>query len=194
MARRTSLAVSGVSPFVPAPRACRSSVSSPLRLARSVRISRTTRSCTLHARGYETYHAGAAFVDRMVRDAVLTEESEFFVQPSSTPPLPAEASALTGSAQVAPDLLLYPVSDAREASTRVPVGEVVDPATQDRIDLGDHLSYRPRRESAEDVLELARCSLRPLLSLRNSQRHPPARTTADSTKLKAQKSKALALR
>ena len=34
-------------------------VSSPRRIARSMRISRTTRSCTLLVKGYVTYPAGA---------------------------------------------------------------------------------------------------------------------------------------
>jgi hypothetical protein len=36
-------------------------VSSPLHIERSGRISRTTLSCVLHAKGYVTYRAGAAF-------------------------------------------------------------------------------------------------------------------------------------
>ena len=38
-------------------------VSSPRHLARNERISRITRSCTVHIRGYETYQAGAAAGD-----------------------------------------------------------------------------------------------------------------------------------
>jgi len=38
-------------------------ISSPLLIARSVRISRTTRSCTLRVKGYGTYRAGDAFED-----------------------------------------------------------------------------------------------------------------------------------
>ena len=34
-------------------------VSSPRHIARSERISRTTRSCTVHIKGYETYQTGA---------------------------------------------------------------------------------------------------------------------------------------
>ena len=41
----------------------RGSVSSSRHLARSVRISRTTRSCTLRDKVYETYPIGAAFDD-----------------------------------------------------------------------------------------------------------------------------------
>src|SRR5215472_1714137 len=40
-------------------RSCRGPVSSARHIARSVRISRTTRSCTLHLKGYGTYPAGA---------------------------------------------------------------------------------------------------------------------------------------
>ncbi len=39
----------------------RNSVSNPRHFARSMRISRTTRSCTLRVKGYGTYHTGAAF-------------------------------------------------------------------------------------------------------------------------------------
>ena len=39
---------------------CRSSVSSSPHITRSVRISRTTRSCTLHNKGYGAYRVGAA--------------------------------------------------------------------------------------------------------------------------------------
>jgi hypothetical protein len=39
----------------------RSSVSSPRHIARSVRFSRTTRSCTLRIKSYEAYRTGAAF-------------------------------------------------------------------------------------------------------------------------------------
>jgi hypothetical protein len=42
-------------------RSVRNSVSSSRHIARSMRISRTTRSCTVHFKGYETYPAGAAF-------------------------------------------------------------------------------------------------------------------------------------
>jgi len=38
----------------------RDPVSSPRHITRSVRISRTTRSCTLHGKGYVTYRGRAA--------------------------------------------------------------------------------------------------------------------------------------
>jgi hypothetical protein len=43
-----------------APRNLRSPGSSSRHITRSVRISRTTRSCTLHDKGYEAYRVGAA--------------------------------------------------------------------------------------------------------------------------------------
>jgi hypothetical protein len=42
-------------------RSFRNPVSSARHVARSRRISRTTRSCTLHIKGYETYRTGTAF-------------------------------------------------------------------------------------------------------------------------------------
>jgi hypothetical protein len=42
-------------------RSCRSSVSSARHIARSVRISRTTRTCSLRVKSYVAYRAGAAF-------------------------------------------------------------------------------------------------------------------------------------
>src|SRR3954464_5530476 len=49
------------------------------------------------------------------------------IQPRPTPPLPAEALSFPSMRQMAPDLLLYPISDVGEALARVPHREVVDP-------------------------------------------------------------------
>ena len=51
-----------------------------------------------------------------VLDAVLIEKSQRLIKPSSTPPLPAEASALAGSCQVPPNLHSNPVSYVLKAS------------------------------------------------------------------------------
>jgi hypothetical protein len=51
--------------------------------------------------------------------AVLVEEPERAIQPLLAPPLPSEALALSGPRQVAPNLLLYPVADIREAPAGV---------------------------------------------------------------------------
>ena len=55
-----ALSVSGFPPSCPA-RDVRDPVSISRHITRSVRISRTTRSCTLRLKVYATYHAGAAF-------------------------------------------------------------------------------------------------------------------------------------
>ena len=57
------------------------SVSSFRHVVRSMRISRTTHSCPLHAKGYATYQTGSAF------------NRSCFIQPPPTPPLPAEPYA-----------------------------------------------------------------------------------------------------
>jgi hypothetical protein len=58
--RHSKLCLVGSGTGAVAPKCCRSPVSSPRHITRSVRISRTTRSCTLHDKGYETYRVGAA--------------------------------------------------------------------------------------------------------------------------------------
>ena len=45
-----------------------------------------------------------------MRDSVLVEEPDNSVQPFPAPPLPTEASTLARPDQIAPNLLLYPVS------------------------------------------------------------------------------------
>ena len=66
---------------------------------------------------------------------VLREESERSAQPIPNPPLPAETSTLARFGKIAPDLVLCPVSDMREALTEVPDGKVLHSTAQDRIDL-----------------------------------------------------------
>jgi hypothetical protein len=71
-----------------------------------------------------------------------------------TPPLPAEASAMSRPHQMASHLLLHPGPDVGKAPTRVPDPEVVYPAAQDRIDHGDHPPHRLRVGASEHLLEL----------------------------------------
>ena len=71
--------------------------------------------------------AGAAAWLATIRNAVLRKEPERAVQPFPAPPLPAKASTLARSGQVAPNPLLYPVLDVREAPTRVAYREVIHP-------------------------------------------------------------------
>src|SRR5918996_3851682 len=69
--------------------------------------------------------------------AVPIKEPDPLVQPALTPPLPAEASTLAGSAQVSPSLLLNPVANVGKAPTRMPNRKVLHPTMQDRINLLD---------------------------------------------------------
>ena len=129
-----------------------------------MRISRTTRSCTLHGKGLDL-SCWSRFRQWLVAsDSVIIEQSESLVQPWSTPPLPAEALALTGLGQMSTDLRLDPVSDECEAATRVTAGKVGDPAAQDRIDRCDQSAGRLRSSVTETVLEFAQ-QRRALLAL-----------------------------
>src|SRR5205814_8907064 len=124
--------------------------------------------------------------------SILMKEPERAIQPFPAPPLPSEALALTGSGQVAPNLLLHPVSDIRETPAGVADRKVVHPAAQNGIDLLDQLLHGLRAISSEDQLELAQ-QCRPLLASRRTQRHPSSPPTADATELKPQKSETLSL-
>ena len=128
----------------------------------------------------------------MISHSILIKEHERPIQRCPAPPLPSEALALAGSRQVAPNLLLYPVSDIRETPARVADGKVLHPAPQDRIDLLDQLPHGLRAIASEDGLELAQQG-RSLLASRRIQRHPSSPTTTDPTELKAQKSETLSL-
>src|SRR5215831_241265 len=120
------------------------------------------------------------------------EEPQRPIQPLLAPPLPPEALALATSRQVAPNLLLDPVSDVREAPTRVAHRKVVHPTAQNGIDLLDQLLHGLRAMASENQLEFAQQG-RPLLRSRRPQRHPSSPPTADTTELKAQKSETLPL-
>src|SRR5215472_3929651 len=47
--------------------------------------------------------------------SIAVEQPESVVQPRPTPPRPAEALSFPSLRQMAPDLLLYPISDVAEA-------------------------------------------------------------------------------
>src|SRR5258706_11850283 len=121
-----------------------------------------------------------------MRDSVPIEESQGPIQPFPAPPLPSEALALSGSGQMAPNLLFYPVSDVPEAPARMSDREVVYPAPQNGIDLFDQLTDGPRAKASENRLELAKQG-RPLFAFRRVQRHPSTPATPDATELKTEK-------
>ena len=66
-----------------------------------------------------------------------------------------QAWALACSRQVAPNPLLYPVADVREAATRVARRKVIHPTAQDRIDLLNQIPNGLRAMASDDQLELA---------------------------------------
>src|SRR5690242_4561582 len=100
---------------------------------------------------------------------IVAVQSERAVDPFPTPPFPAHTLALSGPHQMPPDLLLYPAFDHGEAATRMTDPKVVHPASQDRIDLLDHLPHRLTDVSSEDLLEFGK-QRGPLLQLRRQLR------------------------
>src|SRR5216684_1166936 len=92
---------------------------------------------------------------RSVSNSVLREESERPVQPCFTPPLPAETVTLAGPHQMVPNLLFDPGSNVREAPARMAHRKVLHPATQNRVDLRNHLADWPGPMAAENRLERA---------------------------------------
>jgi hypothetical protein len=160
-----------------------------------MRIYRTTRSCTASRQGLWGRRSSPKRRARVgqIGNAVLGEETERPIQPCPIPPLPTETVTLAGPHQVVPNLLLDPVANVREAPARMADRKVPHPATQHRVDLGNHLADGPGPMPAENRLEGAQ-QRRPLLHPRGAKRHPSVSPTANPTEVKPQKSEALALR
>src|SRR5713101_979721 len=91
---------------------------------------------------------------RSVGNAVLREEAERPIEPCLGPPLPAETVSLAGPHQMVPNLLLDPVSNVREAPARMADRKYCT-ATQNRVDLRNHLAEGPGPLAAENLLERA---------------------------------------
>src|SRR5207249_4824198 len=62
-----------------------------------------------------------------IYDPVVVKQSECVVEPLTTPSLPAEASAPSGSHQMPPNPLLHPALNVRKAPARVPHRKVAHP-------------------------------------------------------------------
>src|ERR1043165_5064625 len=120
------------------------------------------------------------------------KQSQRPIQPILAPPLPPKALALATSRQVTPNLLLYPVSDVREAPAGVAHRKVIHPTSQNGIDLLNQLLHGLRARASENQLELAQ-QCRSLLRSRRVQRHPSSPPTADATELKTEKPETLSL-
>src|SRR2546422_1255395 len=122
--------------------------------------------------GYETYRLGAFTATPKILAAVTREQPERFMEPCRTPPLPPEPPTIPRPHQMAPHLLLDPLPHKGKAPARVPDPEVVDPAPQLRVDLGDQRLRRLGPRASEHLFEFPqqRC---PLLLLGRILR-PPA--------------------
>src|ERR1700722_15886511 len=101
---------------------------------------------------------------RWSNHSVAIEQLQSLIQPSPTPPRPAEALSVPGSQHIAPDLLLRPVFHEAEALAGVSHRKVVHPTAQHRVDQLHDPVNRLRLVAAENILELAK-QRRPLFEL-----------------------------
>ena len=127
-------------------RGTRRPVSSPRRIKRRERFSRTPLRFASRVMG--PIGVGALSGLAHVSHSVVIEESERLIEPCRTPPLPPEALAVPRPHHMAPHLLLHPVPHVTKAPCLVPNPEVVHPAAQDRIDHRHHLLHRLRSGGA----------------------------------------------
>jgi hypothetical protein len=93
---------------------------------------------------------------------------------------------------MSPNFLFHPGLDKRKTPTGVPCAKIVHPASQDRVDPFDHLSYRLTRVPPEGVPEHPQ-QRRTLLYLWRVLWSPASLMTSDATKLKAQEAEAFFL-
>lgn len=98
-----------------------------------------------------------------VTDSVVVVEPERRITPLPTPPLPAQAPGVPRPHQMAPYPLLDPIPHVGKAPARVSHPELVDPATQDRVDHLDHSSDGLGTVASEHLIELPQ--RRPLTAL-----------------------------
>ena len=118
-------------------------------------------------------------------DLIVIIEAQCVIQPSPTPPVPAEAFSIPGAHEVASDLLLNPISDVTEAATGGTDTEVVHPAAHDGIDQVDDPLDRLRAEASENGLQLPE-QLRPRLHDRDIHHPFLTGTGGRFSKLKAE--------
>src|SRR5215469_7037721 len=125
--------------------------------------------------------------------SVTSKQSQCLVQPFPTPPLPPHPLAFSGTHQVPSHLLLYPLLDQRETSTRIANPKVIYPAPQNRIDSLNHFSHGLANVASEDLPQL--CQQRgPLLQLWRIVDSPHPITAANATIFKTQEGETLPLR
>src|SRR4029077_16665820 len=111
---------------------------------------------------------------RWSNHSIAVEQLQSLVQPSPTPPRPAEALSVPGSQQMAPDLLFHPVF--HEAGTHAGVShrKVVHPTAQHRVDQLHDPINRLRLVAAEHILEFRSPS---------SSSSPRERSISDASRL-----------
>ena len=76
----------------------------------------------------------AALLSPIMTNSVIVEQSQSFVKPGLTPPVPAEAMAFSGTHHMSSDLFLHPVFDVPKALAGVADPKIVDTAPQNRVD------------------------------------------------------------
>ena len=69
----------------------------------------------------------AALLSPIMTNSVIVEQSQSFVKPGLTPPVPAEATAFSGTHQMAPDLFRHPILDVTKALAGVANPKIGDP-------------------------------------------------------------------
>ena len=69
----------------------------------------------------------AALLSPIMTNSVIVEQSQSFVKPGLTPPVPAEATAFSGTHQMSSNLLRHPVFHVTKALAGVADPKVVDP-------------------------------------------------------------------
>jgi len=126
------------------------------------------------SKGLWDLSAGSAF-NPVVPHPVFMEKTQRRIHPGSTPPVPAEATALPCTHKVPPDLFLHPVFDIAKAGAGVPDPKIIHPAPQNWIDQGYHPTHGLGVEAPKHFLEFPKKSRPGLLSRRepNSPLPPP---------------------
>src|SRR4029077_14986528 len=119
------------------------------------------------------------------------EQPQMVIEPSRTPPRPAEAPSSPSAHQMTSDLQLNPSLDQLEASARMSHGKVVHPTPQHRVDQLHHPRHGLRSMPPKDFLEGFH-KRRALLQLRRVLRPPHAATAKRATEVEPQKPEALA--
>ena len=75
----------------------------------------------------------AALSSLVMPNSVIVKQSQSFVKPDPTPPVPAEATALSRTHQIPSDLFLHPIFDITKTFTGVADPKIIDPSPKNRV-------------------------------------------------------------